>query len=135
MKFKDVAEFRSGSLFNGAIDLDWYLNDRDTAKKVAESYIFHGKKNHTGVTNTNQFVTGASLTDSITMTNNLLDSINSKNPKMLLSIAGYGAGKSHFAIMLANLLNGDVETKKTIIHNIKFVDSDAASSIDFKVNF
>jgi len=134
MKFKDVAEFRSGSLFNGAIDLDWYLNDRSTAKKVAESYIFHGKKNHTGDVKNNQFNKGKTLTDSITMTKELLDSINCEKTKMLLSIAGYGAGKSHFAIMMANLLNGDSTTKNKILDNIKFVDQKAATDIENNIN-
>lgn len=134
MKFNDVAEFRSGCLFDGAIDLDWYLNDRTTASKVSESYIFHGQKNHVGNTQNIKLFGQQSLTDSITMTNEIIDCINGRDPKMLLSIAGYGAGKSHFAIMIANLLNGDNITKSKILENIKFVNKPAALKIGQSVN-
>jgi len=48
----------------------------------------------------------------------------------MLAIAGYGAGKSHFALMLANLLGGnDQKIKDTIIDNIRQIDPEKAKEI------
>lgn len=129
MKFKEVVKFRSASLFDGAIDLDCYLEDREKSVKVAKSFIFHGSKYH--VTNDTYCKRNNKneLTDTIAMTKVLVDAVNNKHNKMMLSIAGFGAGKSHFAVTIANLLNGTQEVKSSIIKNINFIEKKSALEI------
>ncbi len=125
MKFKEVVEFRSAKLFNGAIDIDCYLKDRAKSIEVAEAFIFHGSKYHEKNNNTISAINKNELTDTISMSKIIIDAVNSKHNSMLLSIAGFGAGKSHFAVTIANLLNGTQGTKSNILNNIGFIERDS----------
>lgn len=125
MKFNEIVEINSNQLFSGAVDLDWYLNNNEMSKKVAASYFFHGPKNHSA----NCYDGSKNLTDTITMSNQIIDDVSTLGSKMELAVAGYGAGKSHFSVMISNLLNSDKNTQEKIISNIEFIDSCKAKKI------
>jgi hypothetical protein len=126
MKFNEIIEINSNQLFNGAVDLDWYLKNNEKSKEVATSYFFHGPKNHSGKSSTEN----KKLTDTITMSAQIVKDVSTPGSKMELAIAGYGAGKSHFSVMISHLLNSDSNTKKNIFDNIAFIDSKKSTSIE-----
>jgi len=71
------------------------------------------------------------LTDTITMTEVLVNAVSKpQKSKIILGIAGYGAGKSHFSIMISELLNSNDSIKNKILDNIAFVDKTKAISIE-----
>ena len=43
MKFGELLEFRKDLYFEGAVQIDWFY-DQSRAAKVAENFVFHGKK-------------------------------------------------------------------------------------------
>ena len=51
LRLKDVIRFRGDRLFNGAVNIDWYITDELRTKTAAEAFIFHGPQYH-GVTQT-----------------------------------------------------------------------------------
>ena len=42
MKFGELLEFRKDLYFEGAVQIDWFY-DQKRAAKVAENFVFHGK--------------------------------------------------------------------------------------------
>ncbi|MFA7107534.1 MAG: hypothetical protein WC162_00155 [Sphaerochaetaceae bacterium] len=134
MNYCDILEFRDKSLFNGAIDLDCFVRDPELSEEIACSYIFHGSKCHLGDDRDNKNITGQQLTDAITFASKVLESLFLQENKMILGIAGYGAGKSHFAIMLCNLLGSNIKIRDKILNNIRFVDEKEADKIKDSLN-
>jgi len=127
---QDLVNYHGDRLFDGAIDLDWYLRNPDKATEVAKAYVFHGKQYHDINIHDRVVLAGKQLIDSITMVEEVLTSLAKATDPMKLAIAGYGAGKSHFALMLANLLGShNQSTKSIILENIRQIDSDGASRI------
>nr|WP_321306843.1 hypothetical protein [uncultured Sphaerochaeta sp.] len=127
---QDIVKYHGDRLFNGAIDLDWFLHNSVKAAEVAEAYIFHGKQYHDLNYLDKSVVAGKHLTDSISMVKEVINSITNIDNEFMLAIAGYGAGKSHFALMLANLLgSNNLETKNTIIEHIRQIDEAEAQQI------
>lgn len=130
MRYGDTVKFEGNRLFSGAIDLDWLFTDANKAMRVASSYVFHGSQYHAGNSLDGSVTTGHKLTDSISMVEAILDSLAGNNDNMLLAIAGYGAGKSHFALSLATLLSStDHATRDSIISRINTVDQAAGARI------
>lgn len=129
MKFNEIVKLNSNQLFKGAVDLDWYLNNNLMSQEVATSYFFHGPKNHSG----NNGLSSRKLTDTISMSEKIINDVSTPGSKMELAIAGYGAGKSHFSVMISNLLNSNKIVEKQILENIAFVDHQKASQIKQKL--
>lgn len=128
MMYGDLVEFRGARLFSGAIDLDWVFSNPALAIEAAEGYIFHGKAYHAGQN------TQRTLTDTISFTEEILGALtsssHSSNGNTILGIAGYGAGKSHFALALSFLLsqpNSSIADR--ILSNIGAVDEAAKERI------
>lgn len=127
---QDLVNYHGDRLFDGAIDLDWFLRNPAKAAEVAAAYVFHGKQYHDINDLDKAIVIGEQLTDSITMVKEVLTSFSHLEKSFMLAIAGYGAGKSHFALMLANLLGSNNQRiKDTIIENIRQIDGGEAESI------
>ena len=127
MKYGVDVKFEGGRYFAGAIDIDWYLCDLDNARNVSEAYMFHGKQYHS-VNNVSQSG-GYKVTDSITMTEILLENLCKQNNRLILSIAGYGAGKTHLAVALSMLFSGIGGNQQEILNKIKNIDSNAGIRI------
>ena len=124
MNINDFVQFHGDRLFSGAINLDWYFEESALAEEVAASYIFHGKKYNTS---NNKLIDSISLTEEI-----LKNIVNIKERQNAISliIAGYGSGKSHFALMLASLLNKNKNVYDKVIENIATVDRNDSEIID-----
>lgn len=131
MKYRDLVTYNGQQLFSGAIDLDNYLDSPERAREISASYVFHGSKYHVGAgANTSE-----NLTDSIKFLEIILNALDSNSAEMILGIAGYGVGKSHFALMLASLLSTKNEwLKKKLLNKIEAIDEEAALRIEEIIN-
>ena len=43
---KDIVSFRGDLLFNGAVNVDWYISDDRRRQAAAKSFVFHGPEYH-----------------------------------------------------------------------------------------
>jgi len=130
MKFSEIVSFRKDLFFDGAVQIDWFFQPLK-AKKVAENYVFHGSEYY-GVSEESS---GRSLTDTIRFTREICqksaEDEQRVNP-LTLAVSGYGTGKSHLGVTLAQLLSGAEympETYRTILRNIRAIDPEAALAI------
>ena len=127
--YQDVAEYQKSKLFSGAMDLDWVLDNPEKAESAAKSYLFHGRKYHAGnvedIASSGQHV----LTDSVSFVSDIIDALANDGEQMILGIAGYGAGKSHLAIVLSELLSVRKEVSESILTEISKVDDKVGSVV------
>jgi hypothetical protein len=129
MKVSDLVRFRSDLFFEGAVQLQWADQNVDRANEAAGTFVFHGPRYH-GVGKDTGTDEAYRLTDTATLAADLLDRIvgitgerESDNP-FSLAIAGYGSGKSHFAVALTQLLrHPHAELSVRIINNLALADS------------
>lgn len=140
MKVKDLIEFRNNLFFDGAVQLSWLDSEPELAFEAAISYVFHGSDYH-GVDksdisegigrylkSTTQFVKEVivDITD---------NEENFEYNPFHLAIAGYGTGKSHLAITIANLLRDCTsEVSKHILANISNTDLSNFQEISESLN-
>lgn len=130
MKINELLDVKKDNFFSGAIQAEWYYN-AEKRKKVSESYIFHGPKYY-GVSNAEVKTVNHKLCDTITFTKTIYNKIynDKESSRFLLTIAGYGSGKSHLSLTLATLLSGiDKESKRFILKNIEDADKDEYDEI------
>lgn len=127
MKLGDILTFRSDLYFEGAVQADWFYR-KDKAAKVAENFVFHGKK-YFGIEDS----ASKKRIDTISLVEELSNKLNDEDTNPLtLAIADYGTGKSHLAVTLGQLFSGQdymPETYEKILSNIANIDIDAASRI------
>jgi hypothetical protein len=132
---KDIVYYRGDQLFNGAVDLSWFLNNLQRSHEAAEAFVFHGPQYH-GVTQADiGIVHGHQLQDTVTFTNSVIKRCyGEEDQPFTLAIAGYGTGKSHLALTLANLLSKpDADISKNILSNIEAVDLSIGKEIKLKL--
>ena len=106
-KIGQLIEFNKEAFFDGAIQADWFYNI-DKRNSVAESYIFHGPK-YFGLNENDISISKHKLIDTISFVNKIAEKIayDSESSRFVLSIAGYGAGKSHLSVTMGSLFSGD----------------------------
>lgn len=140
MKISDVVRFRSDLFFEGAVQLQWVDQNVDRANEAAGTFVFHGPRYH-GVGKDTGADESYRLTDTATLAADLLGRIvggpgerESDNP-FSLAIAGYGSGKSHFAVALTQLLrHPHSELSERIIANLALADSAIAERAKLAVS-
>lgn len=128
MKFGDLISFKDNLFFEGAVQADWFY-DKEKSKLVAESFVFHSK-DYFGIDNEKN----VNLIDTVTFTEEITSRVLSEDNGMnlTLAIAGYGTGKSHLAVTLAQLLSGGEympSTYDVIKNNIKQFGVSAQNTI------
>jgi len=132
---KDIVRYRGDQLFNGAVDLSWFLNNMQKSHKAAEAFVFHGPQYH-GVAQADiGIVHGHQLQDTATFTTSVIKRCyGEEDQPFTLAIAGYGTGKSHLALTLANLLSKpSTNISKNILSNIEAVDLSIGKEIKLKL--
>ena len=132
---KDIVYYRGDQLFNGAVDLSWFLNNMQRSYEAAEAFFFHGPQYH-GVTQADIGIGhGHQLQDTVTFTNSVIKRCyGEEDQPFTLAIAGYGTGKSHLALTLANLLSKpDSDISKNILSNIEAADLNIGKGIKLKL--
>ena len=108
MKLLELIEFNKASFFNGAVQADWFYNEQK-CREVANSYVFHGPK-YFGVNDSDVDVGRHKLVDTASFAKNISDRLYGSNSNnFILTIAGYGTGKSHLSVTLASLFSGNDE--------------------------
>lgn len=120
MNFSDIVSFRKDLLFEGAVQISWFENNKELANKAAEHYVFHGPEYH-GVAKDDLVDSEHTLVDTANFTLDILKRVSGlvADDPFALAIAGYGTGKSHLGITLASLLsNPRSRVAKKILENM-----------------
>lgn len=138
MKVRDLVRFSKERYFNGAVQTEWFY-DKSRVNTVAESYVFHGPK-YFGVSDSDVALAGYKLIDTASFTLNVAEKLTEEKPNnsFVLTIAGYGTGKSHLAVSLAALFSGNKELSEVVIRNIAKSDkiiAEEIAGINKKKNF
>lgn len=133
MKLSELVSFDREHYFQGAVQADWFYHE-DKCQAVASSYVFHGKRYY-GVSDKDVVSKGHRLLDTASFVENLADKLYSpeNSQYLLMTISGYGTGKSHLAVSLGGLFSGEPELQSEILENIKTADKDVASKVE-KIN-
>jgi hypothetical protein len=110
MKIGDLVRFHEERFFEGAVQLRWAQEREAQAQQAARAFVFHGPRYHGASEAEKEGIAGGyRLKDSASLVRDLLKSILDglrgleRNP-YALAVAGYGGGKSHFALTCATLL-------------------------------
>lgn len=129
MQVRDLVRFSKERCFNGAVQTEWFY-DQSRVKNVAESYVFHGPK-YFGVSDSDVDLGGHKLIDTASFALNLATKLNDRQPNnsFVMTIAGYGSGKSHLAVSLASLFSGNQELSEAVLSNIALADKSIAEKI------
>lgn len=136
MLLGDLVGFKEDLFFNGAVQLRWVEEQAGMATEAAKHFVFHGPQYH-GVSQDEAEGLSSTyrLKDTATLLVDFLESLASggsstANPFSLI-VAGYGSGKSHFALTLAQLLmapNDPLAWK--IIHNVRIADEEIGERVE-----
>jgi len=129
MKVSEIVRFGKERCFNGAVQTEWFY-DSERVDLVAKSYMFHGPK-YFGVSEADINLSRHKLIDTASFALNIAQKLVSKRPDNCFSmtIAGYGAGKSHLVVSLASLFAQTGDLSNEIIDNIEIADRMIAESI------
>lgn len=135
MKVCDLIRFSDESYFNGAVQTEWFYDD-ERVEQIANSYVFHGPK-YFGVTSNDISQTKHRLIDTASFTKRLADKIysdsdSSSSNNFIMTIAGYGTGKSHLAVCLGALFSGNSKLSKAVEYNIALADEEIGTYIKKK---
>lgn len=133
MLVKDLVRFNRENYYNGAVQTDWFY-DKSKVKNIAQSYVFHGPKYY-GVSDKDVKSGEHKLIDTASFSKIVVEKLYEKEVEnnFVLTIAGYGTGKSHLAVTLGALLSGNSELQKAVVKNIASVDSQIASEIEKRI--
>ena len=136
MRFAELLKFRSDLYFEGAVQADWFYIPNQSAK-VASNFVFHGPQTHAVSAEELNY---KNLMDTASFTELLSDKIATSEENInpfTLAIAGYGTGKSHLAVALAELFSGEKfhpDVYRKIITNISRADKEIAKRIEAKAS-
>lgn len=129
MKVKDLVSFSKETFFNGAVQTEWFY-DAQKAKTVAESYVFHGPKYY-GVSASDVKAGEHRLKDTASFAQTIAHKLYSPTPgnSFVMTIAGYGTGKSHLAVCLGTLFSSTGALAESIVSNIASADEEIGTYI------
>lgn len=137
MRIGDLIRFDSDLFFEGAVQLRWLDTKPNRAKQAASNFVFHGPRYH-GIDDTNVgggardyplIDTASFVRDLVLLLSNNHDSLNEKNT-LWLAVAGYGSGKSHLALTIAELLQyPESDESKEILQRVKSADLEIGSTL------
>lgn len=135
MLLGDLVGFKSDRFFEGAVQLRWVEERAERAADAAEHFVFHGPRYHGVRQDTDGVSSAYKLKDTATLLMEFVESLalgeTSKANPFTLVVAGYGSGKSHFALTLAKFLMapGDLLAYK-ILYNIKSADDEIGDRVE-----
>lgn len=134
-RISDLVDIKKDTFFNGAVQAEWFY-DENKRKATSESYIFHGPKYY-GVSKSDIKTSNHKLYDTASFVETIYNKIytDSESSRFALTIAGYGAGKSHLSVTMASLFSGvDLSLQKKILNNIKEADKQIYENIKEHIN-
>lgn len=120
----DIIRFRDDKLFQGAVDISWFSRDRERSQAAAASFVFHGPRYH-GVRQQEGYHEHK-LTDTASFAYNILSQACGRGTQPFkMAVAGYGTGKSHLALALAELLHApESVTGQAVLEGIIAADQE-----------
>ena len=129
MNVKDIVSFSKESFFNGAVQTEWFY-DSDKVEAIANSYVFHGPKYY-GVTSGDVKAGEHRLMDTASFAKNIAEKLCAPHPNnsFVMTIAGYGSGKSHLAVCLGALFAKIPGISDAVTQNIYSTDEEIGSYI------
>ena len=129
MKVSDFVRFSKEHYFNGAVQTDWFY-ETEHRQIIAGSFVFHGPKYY-GVSSKDIARTQHKLIDSVSFVKVIADKLYASEPdnNFVMTIAGYGTGKSHLAVTLGALFLKDVKSTPQIVKNISEADGNIGEYI------
>ena len=131
MKVSSLIKFSEENYFNGAVQTEWFY-DSARVGQIANSYVFHGPK-YFGVSSSDISRTQHKLIDTASFTKKIADKVYAPNGNVgnsfIMTIAGYGTGKSHLAVCLGALFSGDKKLSNSICDNIALADEEIGEYI------
>ena len=137
MLLGDLVGFKSELFFEGAVQLRWVNENPERAAAAAENFVFHGPLYHGVKQDDADGISSAyKLKDTATLVLELVESFSPDSTKadpnpISLAVAGYGSGKSHFALTFAKLLMSPSELLACkIIYNIKSADEAVGEQVE-----
>jgi len=137
MLLSDLVAFKSELFFEGAVQLRWVNEKPERAASAAENFVFHGPLYHGVKQDDADGISSAyKLKDTATLVLELLETFSPDSTKaepnpFSLAVAGYGSGKSHFALTFARLLMSPNErTAWQIIRNIISADESIGEQVE-----
>jgi hypothetical protein len=130
MRIDSVLRFNKECCFDGAVQSDWFY-DENKAPQVAGSFVFHGPK-YFGVSKSDIETTEHKLIDTASFAKELgrrlCDPSDATN--LMMTIAGYGTGKSHLSVTLGELFSGhDKQAQQKVLEGIRAVDTEIANDL------
>ena len=135
MEIKEILNFKKENIFDGAVQIVWFYEPK-MRDKVASSYIFHGPKYY-GMDMNDIKVNRHKLIDTASFIKTMVHKVylDDLSNRFMLTIAGYGAGKSHLGVTMSSLLSGDdSELRTEILENIKVIDNDIYNELKYTIN-
>jgi hypothetical protein len=132
-RLKDIVRFRGDRLFNGAVSINWFKSDESKSLDASNAFVFHGPGYH-GVSQEDIGTAhGHSLKDTAGFSLSVARRCYGlEDVPFTLAIAGYGTGKSHLGLTLANLFsNPDSQPSLNILSAIERADSDIGQDLKF----
>ena len=133
VKIKDVIRLKKDIVFGGAVQTDWFYEDK--AKIISENFVFHGP-DFFGVTEDEIEFKSHKLMDTCTYADLISEKLyNEEGNPIILTIAGYGTGKSHLSVTLGTLFSQEKSSSvsKKILSNISRVNKDIGTDIERKL--
>lgn len=88
MKIQDILSFDKESYFNGAVQADWFYDERK-AQLISSSYVFHGPR-YFGVGEKDIDSAQHKLLDTARFAELIADKDKPKANNFIMTIAGYG---------------------------------------------
>ena len=130
-QLSDIVKFRGDKLFNGAVNIEWFGSDPEKSRLACEAFVFHGPEYH-GVSQKDIGDShGHKLIDTANFTRSIIRRCYGlEDQPFTLAIAGYGTGKSHLGLTIANLINSPrSESANSILSALHSADDELADDI------
>ena len=129
----DIIRFRDDKLFQGAVDISWFSRDRNKSQAAAASFVFHGPRYH-GVRQEGYHE--HKLTDTASFAYSILEQACGKGSQPFkMAVAGYGTGKSHLSLALAELLHApESDAGQAVLEGITAADEDLGQECRILLN-
>lgn len=134
MLVRDIVKFNRENYYNGAVQTEWFY-DCEKVGDIAKSYVFHGPKYY-GVSSKDVKTSEHKLLDTASfcqIISNKLKGVDTRN-NFVLTIAGYGTGKSHLAVTLGALFSGKENLRKPVLDNLSSVDKGIGEDVREKTD-
>ena len=130
MRICELVSFSNERFFNGAVQTEWFY-DSSRVKEIAASYVFHGPRYY-GVSQEDVASSQHKLIDTASFTQILAQKLSSDIPgnPFVMTIAGYGSGKSHLAVSLGALFSCNQSLSPLVLENLSKADAGIARTVE-----